>query len=136
MVDFEASTSDLCPFVTLASLNMKKIIRSTKHLNFIRSLPCYISEQTPSQACHIRILSDGGTGLKPSDCFVLPFIYQYHKMQTDLGEQSFYKKFNINPFTLAKELVIISPCRKVNNPEVLHLLDIRAKTYARIYQDQ
>ena len=114
---------------------MKNIIRSAKHLNFIRKQPCFISGQK-SQACHIRLLTDGGTGLKPSDFYVLNFIYQYHKMQTDLGEQTFYKKFNINPFTLAKELVIISPCKKVNNREVLHLLDIRAKTYARIYQDQ
>jgi len=115
---------------------MKKIIRSTKHLNFIRSFPCYISEQTPSQACHIRILSDGGTGLKPSDYYTLPFIYQYHKMQTDIGEQTFYNKFDINPFTLAKELVIISPCKKVNNDAVIKQLGERAKTYARIYQDQ
>jgi hypothetical protein len=115
---------------------MKQIIRSTKHLNFIRSLPCYISEQTPSQACHIRILSDGGTGLKPSDYFTLPFTYQYHKMQTDLGEQSFYAKFNINPFIVAKDLVIISPCNKVNNEAVIKQLEEGAKTYARIYQDQ
>ena len=115
---------------------MKNIIKSTKHLNFIRSLPCYISEQTPSQACHIRILSDGGTGLKPSDYYTLPFIHQYHKMQTDIGEQTFYNKFNINPFTLAKELVIISPCKKVNNDAVIKQLEERAKTYARIYKDQ
>ena len=115
---------------------MKNIIRSVKHLNFIRSLPCYISEQTPSQACHIRILSDGGVGIKPSDYLTLPFIYQYHKMQTDLGEQTFYAKFNINPFTLAKDLVIMSPCKKVNNEAVINQLEERAKTYARIYQDQ
>jgi len=90
---------------------MKNIIRSVKHLNFIRSLPCYISEQEPSQACHIRILSDGGTGLKPSDYLTLPF-------------------------TLAKELVIISPCKKVNNEVVIKQLEERAKTYARIYKDQ
>jgi hypothetical protein len=76
------------------------------------------------------------TGLKPSDYLTLNFTYQYHKMQTDLGEQSFYAKFNINPFTLAKELVIISPCNKVNNEAVIKQLEERAKTYARIYQDQ
>jgi len=112
---------------------MKNIIRSVKHLNFIRSLPCYISEQEPSQACHIRILSDGGTGLKPSDYYTLPFIHQYHKMQTDIGEQSFYALFNINPFTYAKDLVIMSPCNKVNNEVVIKQLEERAKTYGRIY---
>jgi hypothetical protein len=115
---------------------MKNIIRSVKHLNYIRSLPCYISNQEPSQACHIRILSDGGTGLKPSDYYTLPFIHQYHKMQTDIGEQSFYALFNINPFTYAKDLVIMSPCKKVNNDAVIKQLEERAKTYARIYKDQ
>ena len=57
-------------------------------------------------------------------------------MQTDLGEQTFYAKFNINPFTLAKDLVIMSPCKKVNNEAVINQLKERAKTYARIYQDQ
>ena len=114
---------------------MKKIIRSTKHLNFIRSLPCCISEQTPSQACHIRVLADGGVGMKPSDYLALNFTYQYHKMQTDLGEVSFYQKFNINPFTLAKELVIMSPCKKVNKPEIIQLLLERAKAYGRLYQN-
>jgi hypothetical protein len=54
-------------------------------------------------------------------------------MQTDLGEVSFYQKFNINPFTLAKELVIMSPCKKVNKPEIIQLLLERAKTYGRLY---
>ena len=57
-------------------------------------------------------------------------------MQTDIGEQTFYNKFDINPFTLAKELVIISPCKKVNNDAVIKQLEERAKTYARIYKDQ
>ena len=57
-------------------------------------------------------------------------------MQTDIGEQTFYNKFDINPFTLAKELVIMSPCKKVNNDAVIKQLEERAKTYARIYQDQ
>jgi hypothetical protein len=114
---------------------MKNIIRSVKHLNYIRSLPCYISNKEPSQACHIRILSDGGTGLKPSDYLTLPFTYQYHKMQTDIGEQTFYAKFNINPFTLAKELVIMSPCKKVNNEAVIKQLEERANTYAGLYKN-
>ena len=52
--------------------------------------------------------------------------------QTDWIE----KEFNINPFTLAKDLVIMSPCKKVNNEAVINQLEERAKTYARIYQDQ
>ena len=113
---------------------MKNIIRSAKHLNFVRKQPCFISGQK-SQACHIRLLTDGGTGLKPSDFYVLNFSYMYHKMQSDIGEARFYKKFNINPFILAKDLVVMSDCKKVNDRLILHLLNERAKTYGRIYQN-
>tara|TARA_R110002153_G_scaffold113629_1_gene255948 strand:+ start:5611 stop:5958 length:348 start_codon:yes stop_codon:yes gene_type:complete len=109
------------------------MIRSVKHLNFVRSLDCYISDQTPSQACHIRILTDGGTGIKPSDYFVLPFTYQYHKMQSDIGELRFYQKFNINPFILAKNIIMLSNCLKVNNNEVKQILLERAKIYGNLY---
>tara|TARA_B100000424_G_scaffold100984_1_gene75821 strand:+ start:1456 stop:1794 length:339 start_codon:yes stop_codon:yes gene_type:complete len=112
------------------------MIRSAKHLNFVRSLTCFISEQTPSQACHIRILTDGGTGMKPSDCFVLPFTYHYHKMQSDIGEINFYKKFNINPFNVAKSIIMLSNCKQINNTEVIKLMEERSKTYERIYQDR
>ena len=112
------------------------MIRSVKHLNFVRSLDCYISDQTPSQACHIRILTDGGTGIKPSDYFVLPFTYQYHKMQSDIGELRFYKKFNINPFAIALNIIKLSNCSKVNNNEVIKILQERTKIYERLHQNQ
>lgn len=112
------------------------MLRSVKHLNFVRSLPCFISDQTPSQACHIRILTDGGTGLKPSDYFVLPFTYHYHKMQSDIGELRFYKKFNINPFYVAKNIINLSNCKKVNNNEVKQILEERAKIYEGLHKNK
>jgi len=115
---------------------MKNIIRSAKHLQYIRSQPCMIGQMSGSQACHIRLLTDGGVGLKPSDCYVLAMEYRYHKMSHDLGEVRFFKEWRINPFIYAKMYVKMSPCNKVNNKEVLSLLDERINTYARIYQDQ
>ena len=112
---------------------MDKIIRSSKHLNYVRSLPCLISQQGQSQACHIRILTDGGTSIKPSDFYVLPFIYKYHRMQTEMGELSFYKFFNINPFKSALELTKSSPCSKVRKHKLL--LEERMWTFGRLHKD-
>lgn len=113
---------------------MKNIIRSAKHLNFIRKQPCIITGEK-GEACHIRILSDGGTSIKPSDFYCISLHTDLHRQQHYLGEISFYQKWSINPFTLAKELVIMSPCKKVNKPEIIQLLLERAKTYGRVYQD-
>lgn len=115
---------------------MKNIIRSTKHLNYIRSQPCMIGQMAGSQACHIRILTDGGTGIKPSDFYILPMEYRYHKISHDIGEARFYKEWQINPFIYAQMYVKMSPCNKVNNEAVIKQLEERAETYARIYQDQ
>tara|TARA_R100001163_G_scaffold11784_1_gene10826 strand:- start:27794 stop:28186 length:393 start_codon:yes stop_codon:yes gene_type:complete len=112
----------------LLALTMKKVIRAAKHLQFIRSQPCIITGQK-AQACHIRILTDGGTGIKPSDFFCIGLHQDLHRQQHILGEQSFYKKWEINPFTIAKDLVIMSDCKKVNTPEIIRLLEERAMIY-------
>tara|TARA_Y100000401_G_scaffold112259_1_gene111480 strand:- start:14 stop:388 length:375 start_codon:yes stop_codon:yes gene_type:complete len=113
---------------------MKNIIRSPKHLNFIRKQPCIITGQK-AQACHIRILTDGGTSLKPSDFFAYSLCPELHKQQHILGEITFYHKWQINPFKVAKDLVKMSDCKKVNNLQIIAILQERAKTYGRIYQD-
>tara|TARA_R110000824_G_C15104432_1_gene666564 strand:- start:468 stop:803 length:336 start_codon:yes stop_codon:yes gene_type:complete len=109
--------------------------RSIKHLNYIRKKACLISQQYESQACHIRILSDGGTGLKPSDYCVLPFNYYYHKMQTDIGELTFYKKFNINPYEFAIFYAINSPCKKITKEHIEYLKE-RKSVYERLHQNR
>ena len=113
---------------------MKNIIRSAKHLNFIRKQPCIITGEK-GEACHIRILSDGGTSIKPSDFYCISLHTDLHRQQHYLGEISFYQKWSINPFTIAKNLVTMSDCKKVNTKSIIHLLDERAKTYGRIYQN-
>ena len=112
---------------------MKTIVRSQKHLNFIRQTPCLISFQLPSQACHIRVLTDCGTGIKPSDFFTLPFIYQYHKLQGEMGEVKFYKHFGINPFKEVSNLIRLSTCKKVKQHK--DLVEEKILSYARIHKD-
>lgn len=105
--------------------------RSKKHLDFIRKQPCIISDQHDSQACHIRVLSDAGIGLKPSD-FAIPMIYHYHRMSHDLGEVRFFQKFKINPYELALFYAKKSPCNKITK-EHLEYLKERISIYEGLY---
>lgn len=69
----------------------QKRIRSEKHLKFIRSLPCCVTgNRTQVQAAHIRLGTDGGTSLKPSDCFVLPLSAAEHFTQHNRGERTYW----------------------------------------------
>jgi len=66
--------------------------QDNKHLAFIRSLPCARCAAYPSQAAHIRIGSDGGTGMKPSSKYAIPLCHECHiGIQHRVGERSFYR---------------------------------------------
>lgn len=74
--------------------NLKKIekrMRDAKHLKFIRQLPCcFCLRMDTVQAAHIRKGTDGGMGLKPSDCYVTPLCYDCHSRQHSKGEVTFW----------------------------------------------
>lgn len=62
---------------------MKTLVRSPKHLKFVRSLPCLRCGRAPkSEAAHIRAGTDGGTGLKPGDNWTVPLCSMHHKIQS------------------------------------------------------
>ena len=67
-----------------------KPIRSTKHLQFIRKLPCCVCGQMPCDAAHIRIGMFGGTGMKPGDDCTVPLCAPCHARQHQHGEATFY----------------------------------------------
>ena len=64
--------------------------RSEKHLKFVRSLPCMVCACMPSQAAHIRMFTDGGTSLKPSDHYTVPLCHKCHQEQHRIGELAFW----------------------------------------------
>ena len=64
--------------------------RSEKHLKFVRSLPCIVCAGMPCDAAHIRVFTDGGTSLKPSDHYTVPLCRKHHRMQHHIGELSFW----------------------------------------------
>lgn len=81
-----------------------KRLRSSKHLNFIRKLPCVVCGTKENvQACHIRIGGNGGMGLKPDDSLTIPMCHLHHTCQHNKGELSFWGDIE-KPKNLAKFL--------------------------------
>ena len=63
-------------------------------MEFIRKLPCITCHSAPrSQAAHIRYGNDGGAGMKPSDCYVVPMCAKCHYVQHQDGELTFWYPF-------------------------------------------
>lgn len=89
-------------------------VKDGAHLDCIRKLPCIACGARPVQAAHIRSPSpqhgkrETGIGERPSDVWVLPLCPPCHLdgpgAQHKVGEANFYRRININPFTLALAL--------------------------------
>ncbi len=86
------------------------MIRSAGHLAFVRGFVCAVSTnhgdscEGKIEAAHVRIGTDGGTSLKPSDCFALPLCSVHHAEQHRIGERSFETKYGINMKAVAEKL--------------------------------
>lgn len=81
------------------------------HLRFVRELPCvagaagaYGRCNGPRQTAHVRNGTDGGTGLKPHDKWVLPLCALHHALQHCIGELTFWSRVGIDPVSLAEHL--------------------------------
>lgn len=81
-------------------------IRNKAHLRFIASLPCVVSGASDVQAAHIRRGTDGGMGMKPSDCYVVPLSVAQHRLQHFCGELKFWYPYGgyESAIALAKQL--------------------------------
>jgi hypothetical protein len=92
------------------SLGGSSMIRSPAHLKFVRGFCCSVAVKHGDscggkiEAAHVRIGTDGGTSLKPSDCWALPLCSVHHAEQHRIGERSFETKYSINMKSLAEKL--------------------------------
>ena len=68
------------------------VTRSPAYLAHIRTLPCLVSGREGVQACHFRLGTDGGTGMRPSDWFVTPLAPEEHMIQHTVGEESYWRQ--------------------------------------------
>lgn len=86
------------------------IIRAPTYLAFVRRHHCTCVEIDPTgcggeiEAAHVRRGTDGGIGMKPSDCYALPLCSEHHAEQHRIGEQSFEKKYRFSMRQVADRL--------------------------------
>jgi hypothetical protein len=57
----------------------------------------------------VRVGTDGGVGLKPSDRWTISLCQTHHREQHELGEAMFAGKYELDLILLAKEFARRSP---------------------------
>jgi len=75
--------------------------RNLKYLSWLRTRNCVVSGKKAECAHHIRLGTNGGTSLKPSDYFCIPLLNEFHTTGHSalhiIGEETFLKQFSIRP---------------------------------------
>ena len=81
------------------------------HRKWVRGHACSVPgcDNRRIEAAHVRVGTDGGTGLKPSDRFVIPLCGEHHAHQHNISEQRFEQLYRINMADIAAELARKSP---------------------------
>lgn len=106
------------PRIDKSALNVPTCerIRDPAYLKWVRTLSCVACGKSgPSDAHHIRTAKNSGTGIKPSDEFVVPLCrgpsgchMEYHSS----GAMTFEEKYSINLLSVARNLWLNSPDRR------------------------
>lgn len=93
-------------------------IRSPGHLAWVRGFECSVINRRAahecfgrSEAAHVRTGTDGGTGLKPGDNWVIPLCSEAHREQHQIGEAAFERLYGIDMKAIASALWKRSPHR-------------------------
>src|SRR4051812_25258097 len=79
-------------------LPKRKAIRSPAHLDWVRVLQCCVPgcRVRHCDPAHVRRGTDGGTGKKPSDVWVVPLCHPHHLEQHQIGEASFERRYGLD----------------------------------------
>ncbi|MCO4754513.1 MAG: DUF968 domain-containing protein [Bacteriovoracaceae bacterium] len=82
-------------------LSKHRAHRNQKYLSWLRQQNCVIAGTKAQCAHHIRLGTNGGAGLKPSDYFCIPLLNEYHTTGSSalhiIGEETFLSSFSLNP---------------------------------------
>lgn len=78
------------------------------HRDFVKSLPCLKCGGAPCDPAHVRNGTDGGTGLTPSDRYIVPLCRSHHDEQHRRGEGAFWAELGIDPLDVACRLWTVS----------------------------
>lgn len=81
------------------------------HRAWVRRHRCSVPrcERTQIECAHVRIGTDGGQGLKPSDRFCLSLCADHHAEQHRVGEREFERRYGIDLLALAAVFARTSP---------------------------
>jgi len=71
----------------------KAAARSPEYLAYVRSKPCWVCQNAPSEPHHTQ---RGGTGLKGSDFSVVPLCRACHGEVHQIGRNTFENKYDIH----------------------------------------
>ena len=83
---------------SLLPLAKKKTIRSPKHLNFVRSLPCSVCKTDYEvHEHHLTHAEPSSMSKKTNDNWVVPLCGYHHYELHYKGERSFWKKHKLEP---------------------------------------
>jgi hypothetical protein len=83
------------------------------HRAWVRRHYCSVPgcRRGPIECAHVRVGTDGGTGMKPSDKWTISLCEFHHAEQHLLGENVFQQKYRIDMVALASEFARRSPFR-------------------------
>lgn len=97
-----------------AETGRDKRARSPAHLSFVRGHECCVPNCTgrPIEVAHIRVGTDGGMGMKPSDNWTISLCASHHAEQHRIGEPEFERTHGIAMKALAAEFASASPAWK------------------------
>lgn len=86
-------------------------VRSAAHLRWVRSHACSVRgcPGRPIEAAHVRVGSDGGTGMKPGDDWAISLCAKHHFIQHVRGEIDFGLSYRVDMKALAIEFARKSP---------------------------
>ena len=83
--------------------------RHGQHLAFVKLLSCVAcGKAAPSEAAHVRLGTDGGVGIKPSDRYSVSLCTSCHELQHRFGELKFWSVLRIDPLSVALRLWTVS----------------------------
>ena len=111
--------------MVLRMVQKKKLARSKKYLEWIRSLPCVVTGRTDRVvAHHVTVSANRGMGLKPSDFWCLPIDWFEHQKLHANGEASYWGDLGLDPHRLASDHLFSWLCEDSESSlELLRALD-------------
>lgn len=61
-------------------------LRDRAYLDWLRDQPCIVTQLTPCEPAHLRLLGSGGMGMKPGDDRAVPLYWELHRQQNNTAE--------------------------------------------------